>query len=474
MCRRYAMKRFAGERLNEWLGRSQRKPLVIRGARQVGKSTLVRQFAAEAGLLLNEVNLERNPILEEVFASLDTTAALREIEGLVGRPVTAPGSLLFLDEIQATPSALQMLRYLYEEYPELPVVAAGSLLEFVLAEHKFSMPVGRVEYLHLGPMTFEEFLLECDANLLTHVRGQKPGDTVAKTTHERLVTRQREYLFVGGMPEVVKSFADNGQMSDVVRIQGSVLASYEDDFAKYALGKALLRLQKVFNYIPRGVGKKMKYSNVSSDEASREMRSAVELLAKARVLAQVFHSNCSGLPLHSDINELVYKPLFLDVGLVNRACGLDWLAISALNERKLLNEGAIAEQFIGQHLLYHACGQERPRLCYWLREGRSSNAEVDYVLSRGDVIVPVEVKAGKSGALKSLHQFVLGSGVELGIRFDLNPISIQRVSHMARRADEAVEVSYDLLSLPLYLVDQLPRLIDEYRAEKGTDGVKDI
>lgn len=458
------MKRFAENLLQKWHDNPRRKPLVIRGARQVGKSTLVRQFAQNRRLTLNEVNLERQPQLDPLFATLDVQRILRELEGLMRRPIHRPDSLLFLDEVQATPHALQALRYLYEEKPEIPVIAAGSLLEFALADHAFSMPVGRIEYLHLGPMSFEEFLLETDPQLPPYLADCEPGNSLPQTVHARLLERQREYLLVGGLPEAVLAYAQTSTFADVVDVQRAILSTYQDDFAKYATRKDLLRLQTVFSHTPRAVGQKVKYRNISRDENAHNLRQAIEMLARARVLTPVFHSHCSGLPLHAEVEPSTYKLLFMDVGLVNRACGLDWLAISSLDERSLINEGAMAEQFIGQHLLYRDGGREEPRLCYWLRERKASNAEVDYVVSRGELIVPVEVKAGKSGSLRSLQQFVLRKRARLAVRFDLNPISFQRVRHQLNQADIRGPVEYDLLSLPLYLVDQLDRLLHQYRA----------
>lgn len=455
------MERSAEILLAHWHDNPRRKPLVIRGARQVGKSTLVRQFAEQKRLHLREINLERHLGLDAVFATLDVQHILRELEGLIGQPIDQPDSALFLDEIQATPHALQALRYLYEERPQLPIIAAGSLLEFTLGNAPFSMPVGRIEYLHLGPMSFEEFLLAVDPQLLSYLGAEDPLRAIPATAHARLLTRQREYLLVGGMPEAVLVFAQTGSLAEVAAAQRSILDTYRDDFAKYARGAALLRLHTLFDYAPRAVGQKVKYSNISRQENARELRAAVAMLGKARVISPVVHSHCSGLPLPADADAATYKLLFLDVGLMNRACGLDWLAISSLDERALVNEGAIAEQFIGQHLLYGDGGREAPRLHYWLREGKAKNAEVDYVISRGEHIVPVEVKAGKSGALRSLHQFARHKGSDLAVRFDLNPASIQRVQH---RIDPSTSVTFDLLSAPLYMVGQLHRLIDLYRA----------
>jgi uncharacterized protein len=347
------------------------------------------------------------------------------------------------------------------------VIAAGSLLEFVLADHAFSMPVGRVEYLHLGPATFEEFLEEVEPYLLGPMRVASPDEAMAGSAHERLLSRFREYLMVGGMPEAVVSFAKSQQFSDVALRQQAILATYQDDFSKYARQSDLLRLQRVFNYAPRAIGTKVKYSNISREDRSRELRNAIDLLVKAKVLSAVYHSDCSGLPLHADIDERAYKLLFLDVGLMVRACGLDWTAISNLDSQRLVNEGAIAEQFVGQHLLSLEEGRMASHLCYWIREGKSTNAEVDFVISRGDAIVPIEVKAGASGSLRSLWQFALKKKSPFAIRFDLNPISCQEVSHTIPSASGFEMLESRLISIPLYMVGQVDRIIEWARISKG-------
>ncbi len=455
------MKRYAEKILREWYDSPRRKPLVIRGARQVGKSTLVRQFAGEQKLELIEINLERHPQMDAVFATLDVNRILQEIEGLTDKSVGKAESLLFLDEIQAAPHALQALRYLFEERPQLAVVAAGSLLEFLLAEKSFSMPVGRIEYLHIGPMSFEEFILELDPRLMSHLVDYDASAAIPTTAHARLLHRQREYMLVGGMPEAVLAFAQGQGFSEVADVHRSIVDTYRDDFSKYASRRALSRLQTLFDHVPRSVGQKTKYSNISREETARELRSAVEMLGNARIVSRVVHSHCSGLPLNAEIDPSTYKLLFLDVGLLNHAIGLDWLSISSLDDRSLVNEGAMAEQYVGQHLLYREGGRAVPQLNYWLRERRVNNAEVDYVISRGDRIVPIEVKAGKSGTLRSMQQFVIIKNIKLGVRFDLNPPSFQHVHHYVGTENE---VEFDLLSLPFYLVGQLHRLIDQYRS----------
>ena len=382
---------------------------------------------------------------------------------MTGKSANDSNSLLFLDEIQATPWALQSLRYFFEEFPQLPVIAAGSLLEFVLSKHNFSMPVGRIEYLHLGPMTFEEFLLEKDNKLLDYIYNFDMTTPIPQTVHSRLLEKQREFLFIGGMPEAILRYIQTNQLNEAMSVHQSIIETYKDDFSKYVRQNQLIRLHRVFNYVPATVGQKVKYSNISSEDKARELKIALDLLSKARLITPVYHSSCSGIPLNAQADLLKFKLLFLDVGLMNRACGLDWLAINSMDERKLINEGSIAEQFIGQHLLYQNNGQETPKLFYWLREQKTSNAEVDYVISRGNVILPVEVKAGKSGSLKSIFQFAYEKNAPIAIRFDLNLPSIQNISHKIQQTQKVENVTVTLISLPLYMVSQLNRLIDILR-----------
>jgi len=454
------LERAAEKYLKDWFQKERRKPLVLRGARQVGKSTLVRRFAQNNDLVLNEVNLEQHLYLDAIFKSLDMDIIIRELEALSGRNIQDPGAVLFLDEIQATPHAIQALRYFYEIKPKIPVISAGSLLEFALADHHFSMPVGRIEYYHLGPMTFSEFLTAVEPGLTRYLSEFTINQSIPLAAHQKLVKRQREYLFVGGMPEAVQIFAEKNALMEVTAVHRSIAETYQDDFSKYAKQKDLALMQKVFRQIPRIIGQKVKYSNISKEDKSREIKAVIDLLVNARVCHRVFHSNCSGVPLMAEINENVYKMLFMDVGIAVYLTGLDWIAMQAMDGQALVNEGKLAEQFVGQHLLNSF---EPPRLTYWLREAKSANAEVDFVTSSGDQMIPIEVKAGKSGALKSLQQFALGKNAALCVRFDLSPPDMSEISHLARSASDSVPVTYSLLSLPLYLVEELPRILEEIR-----------
>ena len=241
--------RISEQYIRNWLGKKRRKPLILRGAGQVGKSTLARHFAANSGLTLNEVNLEKYFILDETFKSLDMKRIIREIEGLLGRNILEANSLLFLDEIQAAPHALAALRYFYEELPELPVIAAGSLLEFTLARHAFPMPVGRVEYCYMGPVSFREFVSALEPDLCPWIDAAVRLEDVPDTAHRRLLGLLREFLFVGGMPEAVQVYTESRSLSEVQEVQRSIIDTYRDDFAKYAGPGELTRLQRVLDTI---------------------------------------------------------------------------------------------------------------------------------------------------------------------------------------------------------------------------------
>jgi len=456
------MERFAEHALRRWLARRRRKPVVLRGARQVGKTTLVKQFAASAGMNLCEVNLERNLYLDRVFESLDTYRITRELEA-AGR-VRLAGSILFLDEVQAAPHALPALRYLYEDRPDLPVLAAGSLLEFVLADHPFSMPVGRIEYLHLGPMSFAEYLRAADPQSAEQLAALELAVAPPEAAHRRLLRRFREYLLVGGLPEAVLAHVESeGSPIEVAAVHRSIAQTYEDDFAKYARGSQLVRLQRLFRSIPGSVGHKVVYRTLDHESRAAEVRDAIDLLVKARLCHRVVHSHCSGLPLGAGVDDRTYKLLFMDVGLMNHVCGVDGPAVDAMAGIRLVNEGGIAEQHVGQELATLGGGERPPNLHFWLRQGRKGNAEVDYVISHGEWTVPVEVKAGRSGSLKSLLQFAHEKRPPLAVRFDTNPPSLQTVRHTIRTADRLQPVTLQLLSLPLYAVEALPRFIDQLR-----------
>ena len=435
---------------------------MIRGARQVGKSTLARLFCEAAGRQLIAVDFERQPELAEAFGRIREPRELLNLIEASANATVDPKAMLLLDEMQAAPRALATLRYFFEDMPEQPVLAAGSLMEFALADRAFPMPVGRVSYLHMGPMTFTEFLRGCGKDGLAKQiaafewpsAGGKPGFDPA--LHALALEALRTYLFVGGMPEAVREYADTGRLRAVSAIHADIVETFRDDFQKYAARRDLTRMLRVFNFAARQAGRKVKYSNVSEGEPSATIRRDIELLAMARVVAKVTHSHGAGLPLQAHLKEQAFKLIFLDVGLMNAVCGLPWEALAGGGPEAFVNAGAVAEQFVGQHLQHLLAERVNRELTYWLREGRANNAEVDYVAEFGGRIVPIEVKANRAGALKSLHQFVAEKGVSLAVRFDAQPPSLQTVE---AGVSGGQRVRYSLLSLPLYLIERLPEIL---------------
>lgn len=297
--------------LSRWLGSTGRKPMVLRGARQVGKSTAVRLFAEEAGLDLLEVNMERHRDLDAVFGSFDVAVVLDNLSALTGKRVHE-GTLIFLDEIQAAPQAIACLRYFYENRPGLPVVAAGSLLEFALSKTSFSMPVGRISYHYMQPMRFSEFLAAVDPAALEWLERMGNGDPLPEQAHKRLTGLQRHFMLVGGMPEAVACFAATGDFEQVASIQQGILNTYVEDFAKFARQKDLADLQRLFRNLPVHLGRKAMYSRLLPDATAAHARALLDLLIKAQVATPVYAADCAGTPLRAGMDERHFKLLFLD------------------------------------------------------------------------------------------------------------------------------------------------------------------
>lgn len=460
--------RSAQSELLTWYQSKGRKPLIIRGARQVGKSTLVRQFAQDSGLKLVEINLEKHTGLNASFATLNVGRVLSELSVIAGMDLTAASqTVLFLDEIQATPRALQWLRYIYEERPSQAVIAAGSLLEFAIKDADFSMPVGRVDYLWLRPMSFFEYLGACQQHhLATLIAAVTPKtlEDFPRAAHAELLVKQREYLVVGGMPAVVTAYLDEGPIA-ARRVQEAILASYLDDLAKYSRRHPLARLQRVFGTIPGVLGTRVKYAHLSRHDQNRDIKDVLDLLTMAGVILPIYHSDCSGIPLAAGEDTAALKLLFLDVGLACRALGLDWSEQLHLEGVRLINDGALAEQFVGQELAAVGSPREATHLHFWRRDKAQSEAEIDYVIALSRNIVPIEVKAGASGTLRSLHQFVLAKSPRLALRFDSSPPSQFMINHSVPGPDAQRTVEYPLLSLPLYFASQGPRLAKELLSE---------
>ena len=390
------MKRLAEKKILDWKDSPRRKPLIIRGARQVGKTWLVENFLAREFAGFVKIDLEKRRDLHTHFGgNLDPKAILAYLELEVGRIV--PGqTLLFLDEIQACPRAIMALRYFYEQMPELHVVAAGSLLEFAFGE--ISIPVGRVQYLQLAPMTFYEYLLAMGKEPMADYAIADPAE-VAEPIQKAILNELRNYFFVGGMPECVKTYRDSASMVAAFGVQSEILDSYRDDFSKYKPQMDTTCLDSVFLNVARSIGEQLKYTRLNSGHSGQMNRKAFDLLAKAKLVHKIPACDPSGLPLGATANSKKFKAAMLDIGLMQRACQLP-VDLELKQENLLaMYRGKLAEQFVAQELLaWSGSG-----LFYWAREARGSNAEVDYLAVRNGQIYPLEVKSGAGGSLKSLH-----------------------------------------------------------------------
>ena len=453
------MKRSHLEYLAEWKDRHNRKPLIIRGARQVGKTYLVREFAKQYFDKLVEVNLELNPEKADLFASRDVDEILQLLELDLGVRLEPGRTLLFIDEIQRAPELIALLRHFYESKPRLHVIAAGSLLEFALSDHDFSMPVGRVEYLFLGPMNFHEFLEALGAErFAAFLKNYKIDERIPVSIHQSLLSFLKRYCIIGGMPSAVREFREGEDYKLAHMEQLSILQTFKDDFAKYREKINIRRLQMVYGRIPSLVGEKLKYVNIDRSERAKDLADCIEMLQLARIIYCVKHSHGNGIPLEAETNRRSFKPVFLDVGLMSAALGVNPLEVRLADDLLPLFNGAIAEQFAGQHLLYRGAAYESPKLHYWRREKRGAAAEVDYLIAHSNRIIPIEIKAGKTGTLKSLHVFVSEKGSGVGVRFNMDLPSKCSLLPSVKAENR---VPFTLISLPLYMIAETNRIIDQ-------------
>ena len=441
------MQRNAFNFLNEWFLSPGRKPLILRGARQVGKTWLVRELARNHSKTLIELNFEKDPSLKSVFESNQPTQIIKLLAAVLQTSIDVNNSILFLDEIQAVPELIAKLRWFAEEMPELPVISAGSLLEFALRDHTFSMPVGRISFAHIEPLSFEEFLQAYGKQAsVDYLNGWEIGEKIPEVLHYQLLGLFKEYTLVGGMPAAVANWVSQQSTNSLSQIHRDLLASYRNDFSKYSGKMDTQRLEETMVAVPRFLVQKFVFSNVNPDVHSGAIKQALTLLNLARVCHRVQCSASNGVPLGSETRAKFFKEIFLDVGL---ACALLELSLSDLNridDLTLINSGAVAEQVVGQLLRTLNPFYVEPALFYWQREEEGSQAEVDYVIQHGPVVIPIEVKAGATGKLKSLHLLMTLKKLSIGVRI---------YSGMPLQSNDACR----LISLPFYLMGQLRRVL---------------
>lgn len=444
------MKRTVYSELRAWLADARRKPLILRGARQVGKTWLVRELARERGLALLEVNLERDPTLAKVFAQADPARVFADLALLRDHAAPLENSLLFIDEIQAAPEVLARLRWFAEELPSLPVVAAGSLLEFALADFSHSMPVGRVSYAYVEPLGFPEYLQAHGQHaLLERLVSWRPGTEIPTPVHAKAWDWFDRYQMVGGMPAVVAADANGADAKSCRDLQRDLLHTYQDDFFKYSGRTDVRVLRQVLLSVVASLGEKFVYSAVGEGVKSEAARRSLELLAASRLCRLIPHTAANGLPLAAQKNDRLRKAALLDVGLAHALWNTPALSHFPRWESLAANiRGGLTEQMAAQQLHLLSGGfMCEGQVFHWRREGGRCG-EVDCLLELHGRILPVEVKSGAAGAMKSLHQFMHDKILPLALRLDRNLPSLQAMEISTTLGQP---VRYQLLNLPHYL-----------------------
>lgn len=408
------MKRLIDWNLKTWKESKKRKPLLLKGARQIGKTYSVRQLGKKFDSFV-EINFELVPEAKTIFEQdLKPQRIIWELELLTQTKIIPGKTLLFLDEIQTAPKVILALRYFYELMPDLHVIAAGSLIDFAL--EKVGMPVGRVNMLYVYPLSFIEFLIATDnIHFVEPILSQKPLSAVL---HTQLLDFLGHYLAIGGMPEAVQAWIDTKDPRASYEAQKSLIETYRQDFPRYAKKHQLPYLDTLFNQIPHFIGKQFKYSALHGEYKKRELAPCLELLRHANIVHQITHTAGNGLPLGAEVNLERFKSIFIDVGLSQSILGLDLAAWFLNPDKDLVNRGTIVEAFVGQELLAYASPKAKADLYFWKRESKSSLSEVDYLVDFQSSVVPIEVKSGTGTTLRSMHQFLdEHKNSKFGVRF---------------------------------------------------------
>lgn len=439
--------------LKSWFQMPERKPLVLRGARQTGKTEAVRHLGKEADLLV-ELNLERfddQRLVEACQRPSDLVQALRLRADVARFP---PRTLIFLDEIQVSPKAVSFLRFFREDHPELAVIAAGSLLEVRLKEGDFSFPVGRVTFRYLRPFSFFEFLGSVDRASLAQLlaRAARGEAKITPALHEETQSLLRDYLWVGGMPEAVARWAADRSASAVRQIQGDLRQAFAEDLHKY--GGARASLDAAFEALPRHYGLRFSYEKFAPGGSSITMKRALAMLDSAMIVRLCWPTSDLTPPLQTRA-KAAPKLLPLDIGLMLAETGVPLPVVRGAPLEGVL-DGRVAETFVGLQILARRT-RTNPPLHFWVSES-AGHAELDWLAVGPDGLVPVEVKAGKQGTLRSLHQFLLRSGANTGTRLYGGGMADEDCAVVL----DGKTLQYRLRSWPLYLAEML-----EDNAEEG-------
>src|SRR3990167_1099996 len=436
-------KRTIYQELTYWLAKAERKPLILRGARQIGKTTIVKDFAKNYYTFLSlnlEIKADRD-LFEQDFSINDLIAA---IHFRVNQPIAHHGkTLLFIDEIQNCAKAAAVLRYFFEERNDIHVIAAGSLLETLIDKH-ISFPVGRVEYLFMHPFSFPEYLLAANEAEAYHYLQKIPCPDFA---HSKLLALFHQYTLVGGMPEAITAFLAKNDILASNSVYENLNLAFMDDVEKYASNKNMAQvIRHAIAHAPLASGDRIHFQGFGhSHYKSREMGEALRTLEKAMLIHLIYPTTQTDFPAETD-HKKSPRLQFLDVGMVNHAAGLQQHYFQ-LKDLNVIYRGHLIESVVGQELLALHSHIQKP-LKFWVREKAQSQAEVDYVIPFQQHLIPIEVKSGETGTLRSLIQFMESANHTKAIRFYAGKIQRDTLKTPSGK-------KFQLLSLPYYLVSQL-------------------
>ncbi len=423
------MKRIIDLHLQAWKIAPGRKPILLRGARQVGKTFAVRKLGQSFSSYV-EINFEKQPELKQIFdVDLVPERLVRDLQTILKKPIIPGETLLFLDEIQEAPKAITALRYFYEDMPNLHVLAAGSLLDFAIQQ--VGVPVGRVSFLYLYPLSWLEFLKALGNNLLIEeILKHDPKEPMGSPMHEHTLRFLSEYLAIGGMPEAVASWITAKDPFACANIHQTIIDAYRQDFHKYAKEKQIKYVDLLFEHGAKQLSQKFKYNAIPGEYRKRELAPALDLLATAGIVHRVYHASGQGIPLGAEANLDIFKMIFLDVGLIQAILGLDFADWFLNAQNSFINKGALIESFVGQELLAYSNPHAKSSLYYWQRQERGSQAEVDYLIQLQGKIIPIEVKSEKGSRLQSIRLFLESHpNSPFGIRFSRHDYSVHDSIH---------------------------------------------
>jgi predicted AAA+ superfamily ATPase len=389
----------------------------------VGKTYSVRQLGKTFQYFL-EVNFESDKDIHSIFTgNLDPETICMKLSAYYNVPVMDGKTLLFFDEIQACIPAISSLRYFFEKRPELHLIAAGSLLEFALVQIP-SFGVGRIESLYMYPLSFDEFLLANGQKTLYKLKqNASPESGFDEIYHKKLLHYLRQFILLGGMPEVISTFIETGNLIQSQKIIDNLINGLTDDFAKYRVKVPVNRIRDTFESVVQQSGGKFVLSKVSGNYNHQQIKETLNLLEMAGLVHKVTHTAANGLPLGAEANPKKVKLIIFDHGIFHRLLGLEFSKKILLDDFDFINKGKIAEQFVALEQLKYQVKTQLTRLFYWHREKRGSNAEVDFIIAKHGKIIPIEVKSGTTGKMQSLRIFIREKHADYGIRISLENFS---------------------------------------------------